>query len=89
VGQGIDPLVRGEPPGRPTPGDVAGFGPVAAADGRALADRLASVQGSRWCVTLTGKDGRAVAHGCAQARQRIRGDSAGTGGDRIGISGSG
>ena len=51
------------------PGEVAGFGPVAAADGRALADRLAGERGSRWCLTLTGQDGQAVAHGCARARR--------------------
>ncbi len=51
------------------PGEVAGFGPVAAADGRALADRLADGRGSRWCLTLTGRDGRVVAHGCARARR--------------------
>ena len=50
------------------PGEVAGFGPVTAADGRALVDRLAGERGSRWCLTLTGQDGRAVAHGCARAR---------------------
>jgi len=58
------------------PGEVAGFGPVAAADGRALADRLAGQRGSRWCLTLTGRDGRAVAHGCAQAHG---GEAAGRG----------
>ncbi len=51
------------------PGEVAGFGPVPAADGRALADRLAGERGSRWCLTLTGQDGRVVAHGCARARR--------------------
>jgi hypothetical protein len=51
------------------PGEVAAFGPVTAADGRALADRLAAERGSRWCLTLTGQDGRAVAHGCARARR--------------------
>jgi len=50
------------------PGEVAGFGPVAAADARALAHRLARERSSRWCLTLTGPDGRAVAHGCARAR---------------------
>jgi len=58
------------------PGEVAGFGPVTAADGRALADRLAGERGSRWCLTLTGRDGRAVAHGCARAP---RGEAAGRG----------
>jgi hypothetical protein len=50
------------------PGEVAGFGPVTAADGRALAGRLAGDRSSRWCLTLTDQDGRAVAHGCARAR---------------------
>jgi len=58
------------------PGEVAGFGPVAAADGRALAGRLAGERGSCWCLTLTGQDGRAVAHGCARAR-RDRGNGGG------------
>src|SRR6266480_4733709 len=39
------------------PGEVVGFGPVAAAGGRALADRLVGERGSRWCLTLTGQDG--------------------------------
>ena len=58
------------------PGEVAGFGPVAAADGRALADRLAGGRASRWCLTLTGQDGRAVAHGCARARRNGGGGEA-------------
>jgi hypothetical protein len=58
------------------PGEVAGFGPVSAADARALADRLAGGRGSRWCITLTGQDGRAVAHGCARARRSARGGEA-------------
>jgi hypothetical protein len=61
------------------PGEVAGFGPVAAADGRALADRLTGQRGSRWCLTLTGQDGRAVAHGCASARRNGGGRPAGGG----------
>jgi hypothetical protein len=61
------------------PGEVAGFGPVPAADARALADRLAGEGGSRWCLTLTGRDGRAVAHGCARAR-RNGGSGEATGG---------
>ena len=58
------------------PGEVAGFGPVSAADARALADRLAGERGSRWCLTLTDQDGRAVAHGCARAQPNGRGDEA-------------
>jgi Domain of unknown function (DUF222) len=55
------------------PADVAGFGPVAAGDGRVLADQLAGQRSSRWCLTLTGPDGRAVAHGCAGARRKASG----------------
>ena len=50
------------------PGEVAGFGAVAAADSRALAERLADERAARWCLTLTGQDGRAVAHGCLTVR---------------------
>jgi hypothetical protein len=53
------------------PGDVAGFGPVDADTCRDLASRLAASPGTRWCLTVTGPDGRAVAHGCARAGPRI------------------
>jgi hypothetical protein len=49
-----------------SPGEVAGFGPLDAADSRALAAALTRDPATRWCVTVTGPDGRAVAHGCAQ-----------------------
>jgi hypothetical protein len=62
------------------PGEVVGFGPVTAADGRALADRLVGERCSRWCLTLTGPDGRAVAHGCARARRPGGGGEAAGGG---------
>jgi hypothetical protein len=69
----------------PAPGEVAGFGPVAAGDGRALAEHLAREPGSRWCLTLTGAGGVAVAHGCG----RIRWDaSSGTGKGRSTRTGS-
>src|SRR5215831_10399061 len=48
------------------PGHAAGYGPLDAADSRDLAARLAGQPGSRWCITLTGEDGRPVAHGCAR-----------------------
>jgi hypothetical protein len=50
-----------------TPGQVAGFGPVDAADARGLAASLAAHPGTTWCLTLTGRDGHPVAHGCARA----------------------
>jgi hypothetical protein len=47
------------------PGEVAGFGAIPADDARALAKLLSARPGNRWCLTLTGQNGRAVAHGCA------------------------
>ncbi|MDA8319826.1 MAG: hypothetical protein M0030_08455 [Actinomycetota bacterium] len=49
------------------PGDLAGFGPLAGPDCRDLASRLATGPNVRWCLTLTGPDGRAVGHACARA----------------------
>jgi hypothetical protein len=46
------------------PGEVAGHGPVAASASRELAAMLASHSGTRWCLTITGDDGRAVGHAC-------------------------
>jgi hypothetical protein len=48
------------------PGQVAGYGPLDATDSRALADALAAHAGTKWCLTITGPDGRPVAHGCAR-----------------------
>ena len=53
--------------GSSEPGEAAGFGPLPADDARALADLIARQPGAHWCLTLTGRDGRAVAHGCALA----------------------
>ena len=46
------------------PGDVAGLGPLDADTCRDLAERIRRGPDGRWCVTLTGRDGRAVAHAC-------------------------
>jgi hypothetical protein len=48
------------------PGEVAGFGPAGAPVCRDLASLIAAGGRSRWCVTLTDGEGRAVAHGCAR-----------------------
>ena len=48
-------------------GEAAGFGPLDAEDSRALAAALARDSATRWCLTIVGSDGRAVAHGCAKA----------------------
>jgi hypothetical protein len=47
------------------PGEIAGFGPADAESCRDLAARLGADSATRWCLTLTGADGRAAAHACA------------------------
>ena len=47
------------------PGEVAGHGPVDAQTSRELAGLLAASAITRWCLTLTGPDGRAAGHACA------------------------
>ena len=49
------------------PGEAAGYGPLDAAACRDLTAALASVPGSRWCVTITSPRGAALGHGCAKA----------------------
>jgi hypothetical protein len=51
---------------RDAPGEVTGFGPLAADDSRHLGAAMARHPQTRWCVTLTSEDGRPVAHGCAR-----------------------
>jgi hypothetical protein len=46
------------------PGVVAGFGPVDAPLARHLVSVAATDPRTRFCVTLTGQDGRAIGHGC-------------------------
>ena len=48
------------------PGEVAGLGALDAGACRDLADLLARHPATRWCITVTGPGGRAVAHGCAR-----------------------
>jgi len=48
------------------PAEVAGHGPIDADTGRDLGALLARDPATRWCLTLTGPSGRAVAHACAQ-----------------------
>jgi hypothetical protein len=50
-----------------TPGEISGTGAAGAATCRDLASALASNPATRWCLTLTDRNGRAVAHGCARA----------------------
>jgi hypothetical protein len=46
------------------PGEVAGYGPADAGTCRELAAMMGT--SARWCLTLTGPGGRAVAHACAR-----------------------
>ena len=48
------------------PGEVAGSGTADADTCRDLAGRLAAYSATKWCLTLTDPDGRAVAHACAR-----------------------
>jgi hypothetical protein len=48
------------------PGVVAGFGPIDAPLARQLLDAAATDPATRFCLTLTGEDGRAIGHGCAR-----------------------
>jgi Domain of unknown function (DUF222) len=50
------------------PGTVAGFGPVDPALARELTTMAAAHPVSRFCVTVTGPDGRAIGHGCVPGR---------------------
>ena len=61
-----------------SPGEVAGFGPLAADDSRQLGMAMAGHPQTRWCVTLTGADGRPVAHGCARPGCGLPGPPPGT-----------
>ena len=48
------------------PGQAAGHGPLDAAATRQLAHALAGHPATRWQITITGPDGRALAHGAAR-----------------------
>jgi Domain of unknown function (DUF222) len=52
------------------PGQAAGYGPLDAGDSRAVAGMLAAHPATTWCLTLTGRAGRPLAHGCAPAGPR-------------------
>ncbi|HET9899022.1 MAG TPA: DUF222 domain-containing protein [Streptosporangiaceae bacterium] len=49
------------------PGEVAGLGPVDADTCRDLANRLSASPATRWCLTVTSDDGKALGHACARA----------------------
>jgi hypothetical protein len=58
------------------PGAVAGFGPIDAPLARQLLGIAAADPASRFCVTVTGEDGRAIGHGCARGQPFRAGDFA-------------
>jgi Domain of unknown function (DUF222) len=51
------------------PGEAGPFGPLDAAAARDLARMAAAHRATRWCITVTDGQGRAVAHGCAHGPQ--------------------
>jgi len=51
------------------PGDIGGWGLADSTDTRRLARAAARHPATRWCATLIGPDGTAVAHGCARGPQ--------------------
>jgi hypothetical protein len=50
------------------PGRIAGYGPIDPALARELTVRAAAHPASRFCLTVTGPDGRAIGHGCIPGR---------------------
>jgi Domain of unknown function (DUF222) len=56
------------------PGEAAGLDVLDSATCRDLAGALAAGPRCRWCVTVTGPDGRAIAHGCARGGAGPPGD---------------
>jgi hypothetical protein len=60
-----------------SPGEVAGFGPLAAGDCRRLGEAMAPHPQTRWYVTIVDKEGRPVAHGCLRRRRGQRGSPGG------------
>ncbi len=51
-----------------TPGEAGGWGLLDPEDTRRLVQAASQHPRSRWCVTVTGPGGTAVAHGCARGR---------------------
>ncbi len=54
------------------PGEFGTFGPIDPWLARDLAAAAAQSPKTTWCVTVTDKDGHAVAHGCARPESRYR-----------------
>ena len=54
------------------PGEIAGIGPIDPWLARDLAAAAASHPKTKWCVTVTDKQGHAIGHGCARPEPRGR-----------------
>jgi hypothetical protein len=50
------------------PAEVSGFGLIDPGSARDLIAAASRHPRSRWCVTLLGEDGEAIAHGCSAGR---------------------
>jgi hypothetical protein len=50
------------------PGEAGSWGPIEPEDTRRLVQAASLHPRSRWCVTVTGPDGTAIAHGCARGQ---------------------
>ena len=59
-----------------SPGELGGFGPITAFTARDLAGRTRNAPLVRWCVTVTGKDGEPIGHGCEVRRRPGRNGAA-------------
>jgi hypothetical protein len=49
------------------PGEIAGYGAADADTCRDITTRLAAATATRWCITITDRNGKPVGHGCARA----------------------
>jgi Domain of unknown function (DUF222) len=52
------------------PGDAGAWGLLDSDDTRRIVQAASRHPRSRWCVTVTGEDGTAIAHGCARGQHR-------------------
>jgi hypothetical protein len=60
-----------------SPGEAAGYGPIAAATARLLAGAAAGQQATRWQLTVTSPEGQAAGTGSVRRRGRGRGQATG------------
>ena len=49
-----------------SPGELPGYGVADADTSREMAQHIAATRTSRWCLTITDRTGRAIAHACAR-----------------------